>query len=186
MKKTLMLVASVAMAVVLVGCGGSKKSSGEAEAKGASGDAGPARDPAVTFVNAILKGDGDAAYACCDTPEFKTLDGDVSNRTEDDMKGVERTLKELAEKNKGDEKYSCKAVKETIYGGNGYYVLDGKKCTERAEVVVELVAKDGSMRAGGNEKIEVKLINVDGKWKVSSYKLEDMGKGSRSTRSKYN
>ena len=172
MKKTLVFVASVAMAVVLVGCGGSKNSSGEAEAKGASGDAGSARDPAVTFVNAILKGDGDAAYACCDTPVFKTFDGDVSNRTEDEMKGVEQTLKELAEKkkkNKGDEKYSCKAVKETIYGGNGYYVLDGKKCTERAEVVVELVAKDGSMRAGGNEKIEVKLINVDGKWKVCNW-----------------
>ena len=181
MKKTLMLVASVAMAVVLTGCGGSK-SSGDAD-KGASsgGTVSSARSAAEEFVGAILKGDFNAAAAFYDTLVFD--DGAPRQRTEAEKANIESNLKEFIDGAKSQEgNVSGTAISEVIRGGRGYYIVDGKKCTDMATVIVQLVRNGEKQPA----TIKVELVNVDGAWKISSYKPEDMGKGSRSTRSKYN
>ena len=167
MKKTLMLVASVAMAVVLTGCGGSK-SSGDAEKGASSGSVSSARSAAEGFVGAVIKGDLQAAVACYDTLEFDEL----RQRTEEEKKELEAKLQDFIKffKNKGEgENIAGTAISEVIRGGGRYVIVDGKKCTEEAKVVVQIVRNGDKQDAG----VQVELVSVDGAWKIKEYKLCD-------------
>ena len=143
MKKTMMAVAGLAMAVVLTGCGGSPK--------------GVAED----FVNAIIQKDGDKALACVDTT-------DTTFWTKKSSKEFKETIEKLGKSQDiNDDKLEAQAVKEMIVvpaENKGYLLLNGKKYTgEEATVKVQFVKGKDKKSKG----MTIKLEKVDGSWKVN-------------------
>ena len=161
MKKMLMFVASVATAIALTGCGGSKDKSGDAEKESAS--VGSSKGVAERFVNALIKKDVDAAFSLCNafdvdrsTPRMRSKADD--RKLKEELEGLARQI--------NDDKLEGKAVREVIRGGTGYRIVNGKKCTDHASVVVQYVQENVKHSRG----LEVKLVLVDGSWKVTDYK----------------
>ena len=143
MKKMMMAVAGLAMAVVLTGCGGSPK--------------GVAED----FVKAIIQKDGDKALACVDTTDSK----EWSKKAIKDFK--ERVEKLGKSDDINDDKLEAQAVAEQIRvpaEDAGYQLINGKKYTgERAMVAVQFVKGNDKKSKGMN----IELVKVDGSWKVA-------------------
>ena len=142
MKKMMMAVAGLAMAVVLTGCGGSPK--------------GIAED----FVNAIIQKDGDKAIACVDTT-------DTTFWTKKTIKGFKEMVEKIGKsEDVNDDKLEAQAVKEVIVvpaEDNGYKLLNGKKYTgEEATVTVQFVKGKDKKSKG----MTISLVKVDGSWKV--------------------
>ena len=157
MKKMWMLVASVAMAVALMGCGGSKGKSGDAE-NGSSGGVGSARGVAERFVNAVIKLEVDKAVACFDIQA-------TTKREEKEMKEMrEKMVTELGRKI-DDDKLEGKAILEDITGGKGYEIVNGKKYADQAQVIVQFVKGKDKKSKG----LKVSLVLVDGSWKVGDF-----------------
>ncbi len=148
MKKIMMAVASAAMAVVLTGCGGSPSS------------------VAVDFANAVIQGETDEAVGYCYT----------STMTKDAIKkGLKEGRIEKTKKDIDDTKLEAIVYSETIFvpaEDAGYRIVNGEKIVngERASVDVQFV-KGKDKRSKG---MLVKLIKVDGDWRVVdfSYKAE--------------
>ena len=140
MKNMMMAVAGLAMAVVLTGCGGSPK--GVAE----------------SFVDAIIQRDTDKAVKYMDTTEA----------TPKDIKKGKEALDELG-KTINDNKLEAKAFYEKIRvpaEDSGYTLVNGAKYTgETASVKVQF--KKG--KDWKSEGMEVKLVKVDGSWKVKDF-----------------
>ncbi len=142
MKKMMMAVAGLAMAVVLTGCGGSPK--------------GVAED----FVNAIIQKDGDKAIACVDTT-------DTTLWTKKAIKGFKEEVEKLGKSQEiNDDKLEAQAVSEEVKVPSeirGYTLLNGKKYTgEEATVQVQFVKGKDKKSKG----MTIKLEKVDGSWKV--------------------
>ena len=159
MKKKLMFVASMAMAVVLMGCGGSKDKSSEAE-KEAAGSVGSAKGAAEQFVNAVIKCDVDKAVAYCD------IFGETKREERNAKEKIENGIREMSRKI-DDDKLEGKAIQEEIFGGRGYEIVNGKKYTDRATVVVQFV-KEKDKKTNG---MKVELMAVDGSWKVKDFDM---------------
>ena len=157
MKKMLMVVASVALAVVLTGCGGSKDKSDEAE-KETAGSAGSAKGVAEQFVNAVIKCEVDNAVAYCDSSAgTKREERETKENMANGIRNLNRDI--------GDDKLVGKAIQEEILGGRGYEIVNGKKYTDQATVVVQF-AKGKDKQSKG---LKVKLVAVDGSWKVRGF-----------------
>ena len=125
MKKIMMAVAGLAMAVVLTGCGGSPKSVAE------------------DFATAIVQKDPGKAFEFYDTVQI-TGGERFSLRTKDDVDALKKALEELGKKI-NDDKYECKAILEqyTVPPEDitGYVVVNGSKkyVAETATVTVQYV-----------------------------------------------
>ena len=148
MKKMMMAVAGLAMAVVLTGCGGSPK--------------GVAED----FVQAVIQKDGDKAVACLDMTD-KTL------VTEKSLKDFKEYVEKLGKSDDiNDDKLEAVAVREEIDVPSedmGYTLLNGKKYTgERATVEVQFVKGKDKKSKG----MTINLVKVDGSWKVDVKKTK--------------
>ena len=151
MKKLMMAVAGLAMAVVLTGCGGSPK--------------GVAED----FAKAIVQKEPLKALELYDTvvavgPSRYEL---RTKKQKDDLK---KELEDLGKKI-NDEKYDCKAILETVSVPSedmGYTLVNGKKYTgETATVTVQYVKNGDDKKSDG---LTVGLVKVDGSWKVTGYR----------------
>ena len=154
MKKMLMFVASVAMTVVLTGCGCSKDKSSAAE-KEAAGSPGSAKGVAEQFVNAVIRCEIDKAVAYYDnSAETKREERETKEKMANGIRDLNREI--------GDDKLEGKAIQEEILGGRGYEIVNGKKYTDQATVVVQF-AKGKDKKTNG---LRVKLVAVDGSWKV--------------------
>ena len=140
MKKMMMAVAGLAMAVVMTGCGGSPK--GVAE----------------EFVNAIIQRETDKAVKCIDTTEA----------TPKQIKKGKEGLDELG-KTINDNKLEAAAFYEKITvpaEDKGYTLINGAKYTgEKATVKVQY-KKGKDLKSEG---MEVELVKVDGSWKVKDF-----------------
>ena len=169
MKKTLMLVASVAMAVVLTGCGGSKKSAEEQEKakEKSTADVGSPKTVAEDFAKAIIQKDPGKAFEFCDTVSGGRHE-DYALLTKEQKDNLKRQFEDLG-KEINDEKYDCKAILETVEVPPevmGYTLVNGKKYTgEKATVLVQFM-KGGDKKPNG---LRVNLVKVDGSWKVKGY-----------------
>jgi len=141
MKKTLMAVAGVAMAVVLTGCGGSPKG------------------VAVDFANAIITKDPDKAIKCYDTTKMSAAD--IKKEKEE----FDKIGKEI-----NDDKLEGVAINELIRvpgEKSGYKTVNGKKYTgDAAQVLVQFV-KGKDKKPDG---MKVELEKVDGSWLVTGYR----------------
>ena len=162
MKKMMTLVAGMAMAVVLTGCGGSKDSSAAAEQEAAEG-VGSAKGVAERFVNAIIQKKVDAAYATCSAYSFDKRGGNVQKRSKADVQKLKKELEGLGEE-LGNDKLQGKAIKEVINGGPRYLIVDGKKFNAHAVVTVQLMQDKVKTSKG----IRVELRGGDEGWKVTS------------------
>ena len=156
MKKMLVFVASVATAIALTSCGCSKGKSGEAE-KEAAESAGSAKGVAERFVTAIVQRNLDAAWALYDPAEPMS-----KARARSAKEAIERLGKDI-----NDDKLEGKSIREVIRGGDGYKIVNGKKYTDQARVVVQFV-KGKDKKPDG---MKVELVAVDGSWKVRSFDL---------------
>lgn len=140
MNKMMMAVAGLAMAVVMTGCGGSPKSVAE------------------DFVNAVIQRETDKAVKCIDTTEA----------TPKQIKKGKEGLDELGKKI-NDNKLEAMAFYEKIEVPGeiaGYALINGAKYTgEKATVKVQY-KKGKDLKSEG---MEVKLIKVDGSWKVKDF-----------------
>ena len=150
-----MFVASVALAVVLTGCGGSKDKSSDAE-KNAAGSIGSAKGVAERFVSAVVRKDIDAAWAVFDP---------AKPMSREKVRSAKYEIEELS-KLINDDKLEGKAIREVVRGGFGYRIFNGKKYTDEAQVVVQFVKGKDKKPNGMN----VKLVAADGSWKVAGYK----------------
>jgi len=144
MKKIMMAVASVAMAVVLTGCGG-----------------GSPEGVAEDFANALIKTDGDAAIEL-----FNTL-GDTEKEIKDQKEKLVKFGKDEIKDDKLEAEvtgYMIKVPEE----GSGYVIINGTKVTgEEAEVSIQFIRGKDKQSTGMN----VKLIKADGNWLVTKYRL---------------
>ena len=156
MKKMLVFVASVATAIALTSCGCSKDKSSEEE-KEAAESAGSAKGVAERFVTAIAQKKVDAAWALYDPAEPMSKAKASSAKA-----GLEELGKEI-----NDDKLVGKAIREVIRGGAGYKIVNGKKYTDQATVIVQFVREKEKQSRG----MEVELVAVDGSWKVRGFKL---------------
>lgn len=144
MKKMMMAVAGLAMAVVLTGCGGSPK--GVAE----------------KFVNAIIQKDGDKALSYVD------LTGTLEHQfSKDNLKHAKDYIEDkLGKEVINDTDLTAKAVFVEVKvpaEDSGYMLRNGKKYTgETATVKVQFFKKKDKKDKG----MTVELVKVDGKWKV--------------------
>ena len=150
MKKMMMAVAGLAMAVVLTGCGGSPKSVAE------------------DFATAIVQKEPGKAFEFYDTVQARGTK--FSLRTKDDVDALKKALEELGKKI-NDDKYECKAILEQYTvppeDSIGYVVVNGSKkyVMETATVTVQYV-KGKDKKPDG---LVVNLMKVDGSWKVTGY-----------------
>ena len=163
MKKMLMFVASVAMAVVLTGCGCSKSSDEEQKKDGLDSSKGVAE----SFVNAIIQKDADKAFACIDATDTTVFTPEAIRKTKELVEKLGRDI--------NDDKLDATTVREEIDVPSemqGYKILNGKKYTgERATVRVQFVKGKDKKSKG----MTIKLVKVDGSWKVemADYRIED-------------
>ena len=143
MKKMMMAVAGLAMAVVLAGCGGSPK--------------GVAED----FAEALCRREMDTLVSLMDTT------GVTEKRLKKVKEGIEKAVKEDSDLN--DDKLSAEAFSEEIVVPGevmGYKIKDGKKYTGEKATVKVYLFKGKDKRSFG---LEVELEKVDGKWKVTDH-----------------
>ncbi len=145
MKKMMLAVAGMAMAVVTTGCGSSPKSVAE------------------KFVNAIIQKDGDKAVKCIDTNGFsQKAIKQIKEVVEDTGKGSDIN----------DDKLETKVIRETVNvpaKDARYTIINGKKYPgDTAEVVVQFVKGKDKKKSG----MSIPLVKVDGDWKVEIEKLE--------------
>lgn len=142
MKKMMMAVAGLAMAVVLSGCGGSPKSVAE------------------DFVNAVIQRETDKAVKCYN----------VNNATSKQIKDMKEKLENVGKKI-NDNKLEAEAINELIdvpAENEGYKLVNGAKITgEKATVQVQF--KKGQDKK--SEGMEVELLKIDGSWKVVDYSM---------------
>ncbi len=150
MKKMLMVVAGLAMAVAVTGCGGSPK--------------GVAED----FVNAILRRESDKAAKCVDTTAM----------TKQEVRDMKDVLDELGKKI-NDDKLEAETVYEGIKiprENTGYdLIVNGAKYTGE-EATVRVQFKKGNDKK--SEGMLVQMVKVDDSWKVRYFGLakEDVEK----------
>ena len=140
MKKMMMAVAGLAMAVVLSGCGGSPKSVAE------------------DFVNAVIQRETDKAMQC-----YKVI-----AMTSKDIKNEKEFLENIG-KEINDTKLEAEAIYEEITVPPevaGYQLVNGAKITGE-DATVKVQFKKGQDKK--TEGMKVKLEKVDGSWKVVSY-----------------
>ena len=140
MKNVMMAVAGLAMAVVLTGCGGSPK--GVAE----------------NFVDAIIQRETDKAMKYMDTTEA----------TPKEIKKGKEALDELG-KTINDNKLEAEAFYEKIRvppEDSGYTLVNGAKYTGETATVKVQFKKGKDLKPDG---MEVKLVKVDGSWKVKDF-----------------
>ena len=171
MKKMLMFVASMAMAAVLTGCGGSKDKSSE-EKKEETEGVGGAKSVAENFVNAILEGKDDKILQYCDVSaktekEKEKAKAEWGERVERKLSPL-RSVFEAAKGGEKGEKARGTAIFEVITGDGSYTIEDGKKHTDEASVIVQLVK--GKVKS--SKGVAVNLVSVDGSWKVTDLDAE--------------
>lgn len=146
MKKMMMAVAGLAMAVVLTGCGGSPK--------------GVAED----FAEAVAKRESDKAW--------ELTYGSAVGVTADAEKAQKEAIDALGKKI-DDSKLGAESFNEVIQvppEDSGYKMVNGAKVTQdRAEVTVQFVKGKDKKSQG----MKVELRKVDGKWKVADYDMVD-------------
>jgi hypothetical protein len=142
MKKMMMAVAGLAMAVVLTGCGGSPKS------------------VATKFADAVIQRDTEKAADL----SIVSVVG-----SESDIKKAKEKIEALG-KEINDDKLEAEAIREIISvpsEDSGYKIVNGVKVTrDEAEVVVQFVK--GKDKKG--EGMEIDLGKVGGSWKVVNFK----------------
>ncbi len=153
MKKIVMAVVGVALAVALTGC---KKSSTEEKKGDETASIGSPKGVAEDFAKAVIQRDLDDAVKYVDTSETVT-------------KKEYYMLERLAKDGINDDKLEAEAIDERVrVPAAGYMLINGRKYTgERAEVKLQF-KKGKDKKSNG---MEVELVMVDGSWKVSSYKL---------------
>ena len=144
MKKMMMAVAGLAMAVVMTGCGGSPKRVAE------------------KYLTAIIHKDGDKAFECVDATDALFWDKKT-------VKGFKEAVEKLGKSDDiNDDKLEAVAVREEIEvpaEKSEYTILNGKKYSgEKATVMVQLV-KGKEKKSKG---MKVVLVKVDGSWKVKA------------------
>ena len=141
MKKTIIAVAGLAMAVVLTGCGGSPK--GVAE----------------KFADAVIKRDAEKAVKL-------TLVSRVGS--ENDIKKFREKI-DAQGKDINDDKLEAETLREVITVPSkdaSYKIVNGVKVTrDEAEVVVQFVKGKDKKENG----LEIDLAKVDGNWMVVSF-----------------
>ena len=151
MKKTLMAVASVAMAVALTGCGGSPS------------------DVAEDFVNAIIQKDPGAAVGFFDTVTGTSKDpSSIRLRTDKEIKKLKDELESLG-KAIDDGKLEAHALVEVVRTpGDGTETLriNRTKYTGETAVVTVQYVKGKEKKSKG---VRVYLVNAGGSWKVTDY-----------------
>ncbi len=154
MKKMMMAVAGLAMAVVLTGCGGSPKGVAEAFAKAII-----QKEPgkALEFYDAV-----DGQF----NPQKAV--GEFSLRTKKEKDDLKKALEDLGKKI-NDDKYDAKTIMEQVLvpsEDKAHMLVNGKKYTgEAAMVTVQYVKGDDKKQDG----LAVYLVKVDGSWKVTGY-----------------
>ncbi len=145
MKKIVMSVMGVAMAVVLTGCGGSPK------------------DIAEEFATALVQGESEAAFNCFDVDDYR------SKERKDVIDDIEDLKKKI-----GDDKLGAETIYECIEledEDKGYKIVDGKKILGFATVVEQFVKGEDKKSFG----MKVDFIKKDGDWFVISFRyLEDV------------
>ncbi len=144
MKKIIMAVASVAVAVVLTGCGGSPSTVAE------------------KFADAVIQRETDKAVSCYCTIEMN----------EKTIKALKEEVIEKAGKEINDNKLESEAIYEKVQvppEDSGYELINGVKSTgERARVIIQFVkGKDKK-----SEGMEVKLRKYDGNWLVTNFDMK--------------
>ena len=143
MKKMMMAVAGLAMAVVLTGCGGSPK--------------GVAED----FAEAVAKRETDKAVDLT----YEAAVGVDSKR----MKNLKQSIDDMGKDQIKDDKLDAEVYSEVINVPSedmGYTIINGAKVTrDSATVKVQFVKGKDKKPVGMN----VELKKVDGKWKVSEF-----------------
>ena len=145
MKKVVTLVAGLAMAFAVAGCGGSPKSVAE------------------NFAEAVIEKDSAAAIKYCKTNDM----------SKDEIKNAKELLEKIG-KEINDEKLKAVAYYEkiTVPGdGAGYKLVNGAKITgENATVKVQF-KKGSDLKSEG---LSVDLIKIDGKWKINLDSLKPL------------
>ena len=143
MKKMMMAVAGLAMAVVLTGCGGSPK--------------GVAED----FAEAVAKRETDKAVDLT----YEAAVGVDSKR----MKNLKQSIDDMGKDQIKDDKLDAEVYSEVINVPSedmGDTIINGAKVTrDSATVKVQFVKGKDKKPFGMN----VELKKVDGKWKVSEF-----------------
>ena len=146
MKKMMMAVAGLAMAVVMTGCGGSPKSVAE------------------KFALAIIQKDPAKALEFYDPVK---RDGATKLRTSEQIKTLKEELETMGKDTINDDKYECEAILEVITvprEDSSYTLINGKKYTgETATVTVQFVKGKDKKSSG----LRVNLEKVDGSWLVT-------------------
>lgn len=143
MKKMMMAVAGLAMAVVMTGCGGSPK--------------GVAED----FAEAVAKRETDKAV---DLTYLAAVG--VNAET---MKALKKRIDDMGKDEIKDDKLTAEAYNEEISvpaEDVGYSIINGAKVTRDTASVTVQFAKGKDKKSCG---MNVELKKVDGKWKVSEF-----------------
>ena len=146
MKKMMMAVAGLAMAVVMTGCGGSPK--GVAE----------------KFMNAVIQRETDKALKYVDTT---TMSGK-------EVKNLKEALDNLG-KDINDNKLESEAIYEEINvpaEDSGYTLKNGAKYVDGETATVKLQFVNGKDRKADGR--ELKLVKVDGSWKVNNIRTREV------------
>ena len=144
MKKMVMAVAGLAMAVVLTGCGGSPK--------------GVAED----FAEAVAKRETDKAVDLT----CQAVVG-VDSKT---MKDLKKKIDDMGKDDIKDDKLEAEAYSEIIKvpsEDSGYTIVNGAKVTKDSAMVKVQFVKGKDKKACG---MNIELQKVDGKWKVDDFK----------------
>ncbi len=143
MKKIVMAAVCAAMAAVFAGCGGSP--AGVAE----------------KFTKAVILRDAAKAIKLCDTV----------GADEDAIKAAKEELDKVGKDQINDDKLDAEAIYEEIRipaENAGYRIINGSKYTGETATVRVQFSKDKDKKPDG---MEVRLVKVDGKWKVDDYKF---------------
>lgn len=144
MKKMMMAVAGLAMAVVLTGCGGSPK--------------GVAED----FASAVAKRETEKAVDLT----YQAAIGVESKA----MKALKKRIDDMGKDEIKDDKLDAEAYSEVIKvpsEDSGYTIINGAKVTEDSAMVNVQFVKGKDKKSCG---MNVQLQKVDGKWKVEGFK----------------
>ena len=143
MKKMMMAVAGLAMAVVMTGCGGSPKSVAE------------------DFAEAVAKRDVDKAVEL-------TAAATVGVEAEK-MKDLKKRIEDMGKDEIKDDKFDAESYSDVIKvppEDVGYTIVNGVKVTnDKAEVKVQFVRGKDKKACG----MDVELGKFDGKWKVTNF-----------------
>ncbi len=165
MKKTMMAVVGLAMAVVLTGCRGSALSESPSSV-------------AEDFAKAIIQRRPAEALDLCDVKLYgQSVGRDLRIRPSMKSKSYVRRLKDDFEKDGkkiDDDMLEGVAVMEVIMTPSDIfpkYHLDGKECTgETAAVTIQFVKGKDKKSKG----MEVELLKIDGSWKVIGYSMTSL------------